>query len=139
MTLLIVGLAVVLMTSIAVVVDATAAYLQRQELATVADGAALAGADAGARNEPDLYTDGIAGGPALELQQQVTRTAVIEHLASTGAHAEHPGLSWTVSLVEGGKSVVVRVRAPLELPLTFPGAPQSARISATASATVRLD
>ena len=41
-TLLIVGLAVVLMMAIAVVVDATAAYLQRQGLATVADGAALA-------------------------------------------------------------------------------------------------
>jgi hypothetical protein len=50
MTLLIVGLAVVLMTAIAVVVDATAAFLQRQGLATVADGAALAGADAGSRN-----------------------------------------------------------------------------------------
>ena len=139
MTLLIVGLAVVLMTAIAVVVDVSAAYLQRQELDTLADGAALAGADAGSRNEPDLYTGGIASGPRLDLQQQVTRAAVVEHLRSTGAHADHPGLSWTVTLVDGGESVVVGVRAPLDLPLTFPGAPQSAPISASASATVQLD
>ena len=139
MTLLIVGLAVVLMTAVAVVVDATAAFLQRQGLATVADGAALAGADAGSRNEPDLYTDGVAGDPRLDLRKRVATAAVADHLAATGAHADYPGLSWTVALTDGGDSVVVRVRAPLDLPLTFPGAPASAPVSATASATVQLD
>ncbi|WP_447643347.1 pilus assembly protein TadG-related protein [Nocardioides zeae] len=47
-TLMIVGFAGVLFMLLAVVVDASAAYLQRQGLATIADGAALAGADAGA-------------------------------------------------------------------------------------------
>ena len=98
MTLLIVGLAVVLMTAIAVVVDATAAYLQRQGLMTLADGAALAGADAGSRNEPDLYSDGVADDPRLDLQQRVAAAAVADHLAATGAHADYPGLSWTVVL-----------------------------------------
>ncbi len=139
MTLLIVGLAVILMTVIAVVVDATAAYLQRQGLMTLADGAALAGADAGSRNEPDLYTDGIAEDPRLDLQQRVAAAAVADHLASIGAHADYPGLSWTVALTDGGDSVVVRVRAPLDLPLDFPGAPNRAPVSATASATVQLD
>ena len=139
MTLLIVGFAVVLMTTIAVVVDATAAFLQRQELATLADGAALAGADAGSRNEPDLYTNGIAEDPRLDLRQRVAAAAVVDHLASTGAHADHPGLSWTVALADGDDSVVVRIRAPLDLPLTFPGAPQTAPVSATVSATVQLD
>ena len=45
-TIMIVGFAVVLMMTIVVVVDASAAYLQRQGLDNVADGAALAGADA---------------------------------------------------------------------------------------------
>lgn len=139
MTLLIVGLAVVLMTAIAVVVDATAAFLQRQGLATVADGAALAGADAGSRNEPDLYTDGVAEDSRLDLRKRVAASAVADHLAATGAHADYPGLSWTVALTDGGDSVVVRVRAPLDLPLSFPGAPASAPVSATASATVQLD
>ena len=137
--LLIVGLAVVLMMATAVVVDATAAYLQRQGLATVADGAALAGADAGSRNEPDLYTDGIDGDPELDQARQVAATAVADHLRLTGAHAGYPGLQWAVGFDDGGDSVVVRVRAPLQLPLAFPGSPQTASITASASATVRLD
>ena len=138
-TVLIVGLAVVLAMAIAVVVDATAAFLQRQALSTLADGAALAGADAGSRNEPDLYTDGLTGDRRLDLRQEVARAAVADHLRSTVAHGEHPGLSWTVSMADGGASVVVRVRAPLDLPLTFPGAPETAPVSATASAAVQLD
>ena len=139
MSLLIVGLAVVLMTTVAVVVDATAAFLQRQGLSSLADGAALAGADAGSRDEADLYTDGLPGERRLDLQHQVARAAVADHLARTGAVAAYPGLSWTVTLADGGDSVVVRVRAPLDLPLTFPGAPETTPVSATASATVRLD
>ena len=138
-TLLIVGLAVVLMMAIAVVVDATAAYLQRQGLATVADGAALAGADAGSRNEPDLYVDGIGDAVRLEQQRAVAEAAVAEHLRAVGAHAEYPGLHWAVTLDPADDSVVVRVRAPLRLPLTFPGTPQTASISASAAATVQLD
>ena len=138
-TLLIVGLAVVLMMAIAVVVDATAAYLQRQGLDSVADGAALAGADAGSRNEADLYVDGIGDAARLEQQRAVAEAAVAEHLRAVGAHAEYPGLRWAVSLDPAGDSVVVRVRAPLRLPLTFPGTPQTASISSSAAATVQLD
>ncbi len=137
--LLIVGLAVVLMMAISVVVDATAAFLQRQALATLADGAALAGADAGSRNEPDLYSQGIADDRRLDLQRQVAAAAVADHLQQTGAHADHPGLTWSVVVTDGGESVVVRVRAPLDLPLTFPGTPTTAPVAATASATVQLD
>ena len=46
-TVLIVGLATFLAMTIALVVDSTAAYLQRQGLDTLADGAALRGADLG--------------------------------------------------------------------------------------------
>ncbi|QBR93776.1 pilus assembly protein TadG-related protein [Nocardioides euryhalodurans] len=138
-SLLIVGLAVVLMMMVAVVVDATAAYLQRQGLATVADGAALAGADAGSRNEPDLYTDGIRDEPRLDQARALAAAAVADHLRETGAYAEFPGLRYAVSLDPADDSVVVRVQAPLDLPLTFPGAPQTAPVSASASATVLLD
>lgn len=138
-TPLIVGLAVVVMMLIAVVVDASAAYLQRQGLASVADGAALAGADAGSRNEPDLYADGLADRPRLDQRRALAAAAVAEHLRRTGAHADYPGLRWSVSVEGGDDRVVVRVHAPLELPLTFPGTPQTASISAAASATVQLD
>ena len=62
---MIIGLAVVLLMAAVVVVDASAAFLRRQELDTVADGAALAGADAGSRNLDVLYGEGVASaGPA---------------------------------------------------------------------------
>ena len=47
-TPLVIGFAVVLALGIALVTDATAAYLHRSGLSTLADGAALSGADAGA-------------------------------------------------------------------------------------------
>ena len=64
-TILIVGLATVLAMGVAVVTDASAAYLQRQGLDNLADGAALAGADLGAAGD-DVYTGGIGdiGGTA---------------------------------------------------------------------------
>ena len=62
-TILIVGLATVLAMGVAVVTDASAAYLQRQGLDNLADGAALAGADLGAAGD-DVYTGGIGDGTA---------------------------------------------------------------------------
>ena len=47
MTLLIIGFAGILLMAIVVVIDASAAYLQRQGLDNLADGAALYGADLG--------------------------------------------------------------------------------------------
>ena len=43
---------------VALVVDSSAAYLQRQGLDTLADGAALRGADLGATGE-DVYQGGV--------------------------------------------------------------------------------
>jgi hypothetical protein len=138
-TLLIVGFAVVLLMAIAAVVDVTAAYLQRQALITVADGAALAGADAGSANEQALYGHGIGKATRLEQQRTAARTAVADFLRSTGAYGDHPGLTFGVRVDPARDSVVVTVRAPLELPLTMPGSPGRASISASASASVVLD
>lgn len=84
-TVLIVGLAVVLLMAIGVVVDATAAYLHRQGLTNVADGAALAGADAGSLNEESLYGEGIGSATRLEQQRAVAEAAVVDYLRATGA------------------------------------------------------
>jgi Putative Flp pilus-assembly TadE/G-like len=138
-TLLIVGLAIVLLMAIGAVVDVTAAYLQRQALLTIADGAALAGADAGSFNEQDLYGDGIGDAPRLEQQRAVARGAVADYLRSTGAHGEYPGISFGVRIDPVRDSVVVTLRAPLNLPLTVPGSPERASISASGAATVVLD
>jgi Flp pilus assembly protein TadG len=138
-TLLIVGFAVVLLMAIAAVIDVTAAYLQRQALITVADGAALAGADAGSANEQSLYGQGIGDVERLEQQRTAARTAVADFLRSTGAYGEHPGLTFGVRVDATHDSVVVTVRAPLDLPLTVPGSRGRTSISASGSATVVLD
>lgn len=138
-TVLIVGLAVVLLMMIGVVVDVTAAYLHRQGLTNVADGAALAGADAGSRNEESLYGEGLGSATRLEQQRAVAESAVADYLRSIGAQADYPGLTWEVGLDPSRDSVVVSIRAPLDLPLTVPGSPERASISARALAVVHLD
>ena len=138
-TLLIIGFAVVLLMGIGVVVDASAAYLQRQDLDTVADGAALAGADAGSRNLGSLYGEGIGSRVRLEQAETAAREAVTDYLHTTGASAKYPGLRVGVHLDRAAQAVVVEVHAPLDLPLTVPGSPQRASIGASGSAAVLLD
>lgn len=133
-TVMIVGFAFVLLMGIAMVIDASAAYLQRQGLDTVADGAALRGADLGATGR-EVYTGGVPSG-RLDLTADAVRRAVHEYLVSSGAYAEYPGLSFDVVVDRASSSVTVEVRAPLDLPLTVPGSPQVATIGATGSAVV---
>lgn len=138
-TVMIIGLAVVLLMAIAVVIDASAAFLQRQGLDTVADGAALAGADAGSRNLEVLYGEGVAGAGRLDQAEAVARAAVHEHLRRTGAHVAYPGLTVEVRFDAAEDAVVVRLRAPLDLPLTLPGSPGTTVVGATGSAVVQVE
>lgn len=131
-TPLIVGFAVVLLLTVAVVIDASAAFLHRQGLDTLADGAALFGADAGAAGG-EVYTGGLGDQP-LELTPAKAGAGVRSYLSSVGAYGTYPGLRYDVSV--RGDQVVVRLSAPLDLPLTVPGAPASAWVSATSSAAV---
>jgi Flp pilus assembly protein TadG len=133
-TLMIVGFAFVLLMAIAMVVDASAAYLQRQGLDTVADGAALRGADLGATGR-EVYTGGVPA-DRLELTAGAVREAVHAHLASTGAYAAYPGLTFSVEVDPATETVTVHVQAPLDLPLTVPGSPGTATIGASGSAVV---
>jgi Flp pilus assembly protein TadG len=131
---MIVGFAFVLLMGIAAVVDASAAYLQRQGLDTVADGAALRGADLGATGR-EVYTGGVPAGP-LDLTADAVRAAVRDYLARSGAYSKYPGLTFTVAVDRSTSSVVVHLRAPLDLPLTVPGSPGTATVGATGSAVV---
>jgi hypothetical protein len=116
------------------VVDASAAYLQRQGLDTVADGAALRGADLGATGR-EVYRGGVPAG-RLDLTADAVRASVRDYLAGAGAYAKYPGLSFSVDVDPVASRVTVRVRAPLDLPLTVPGSPGVATIGATGSAVV---
>ena len=133
-TVMIIGFAFVLLMAIAMVVDASAAYLQRQGLDTVADGAALRGADLGATGR-EVYTGGVPEG-RLDLTAAAVRSTVHDYLVASGAYADYPGLSFDVAVDPGTSSVTVSIRAPLDLPLTLPGSPEVATVGATGSAVV---
>jgi uncharacterized membrane protein len=132
-TVLVIGFALLLLMAVGVTVDASAAYLQRQSLSTLADSAALAGADEveGAA----VYTAGLDGARA-PLDTDRIRGVVGDHLREVGAYAEFPGLSFDVAVRD--RSVVVRVSAPLDLPVTVAGLTEG-RVGARGSAVVLLD
>ncbi len=112
-SVLIVGFAIVLLLAVGVVVDASAAYLQRQGLDTLADGAALAGADE--VRGTAVYEGGL-GNDRVPLDAAAARAAVHDYFARIGAYDDYPGLSFDVAIRD--RSVVVRVTAPLDLPIT---------------------
>ncbi len=91
-TLLIVGLAVVAMLMVGVVVDASAAYLRREGLNSLADGAALAAAD-GVQGR-QVYEGGL--GERARIDPEVARLYVADYLRAAGAARRYPGLSYDV-------------------------------------------
>lgn len=131
-SVLIIGFAAILLLAIAVVIDASAAYLQRQGLDTLADGAALRGADLGATGE-DVYRGGVPDGE-LELTAARARDAVHAYLSDVGAYRKYPGLS--AHVVVTATTVEVRLTAPVDLPLTIPGSPEHPVVGATGAAVV---
>ena len=131
-TVLTVGFLVVLGLLIAVVVDASAAYLRRQSMSGLADGAALAAAD-GAQGDA-LYTQGL--GEQAPIDPLVAEQAVADYLTSTGATVSYPGLDWQVSVT--GTTVRVHVAAPLDLPLDPAGWAEASTVTSTGSAVVQV-
>jgi uncharacterized membrane protein len=131
-TVLIVGFAVILLMLTGVVVDSSAAYLKRQELDTLADGAALAAADQ-ARGEA-IYSGGVDDHVPISVEG--ARAGVSAHLRRVGAWSEHPGLRVETRVV--GDAVVVRLELPLDLPFRV-GEIGTTTVGATGSAEVRVD
>ena len=131
-TPLIIGFAAVILLLVVVVIDASVAYLARQRLDALADGAALYGADGGAQGS-EAYDGGLADG-ALEISRAEAEQAVRSYLREVGAYSDHPGLHASVRV--RGDSVVVEVAAPVDLPLTIPGAPASPTVRSVGSAVV---
>ena len=132
-TPLIVGFAVVLALGIALVTDATAAYLQRSGLSTLADGAALSGADAGATGR-STYTQGVPTDD-LPVDAAAARAGVEAYLRRVRAAQEYPGLRWTVRVDPATSSVHVQLSAPLDLPLEIPGAVTETTVTAQGEAS----
>lgn len=134
-TMLIIGFASILVVAIAVVIDASAAFLQRQGLDTLADGAALYGADLGSMG---VYADGLPEA-RLEQQQVAARQAVHDYLSRAGAYQKYPGLRPSVQIDTAADRITVALRAPMELPLSVPGVASTTMIGARGTAAVAVD
>jgi len=136
-TVLVIGFVVVVATLVAVVVDASAAYLQRQRLTALADSAAIAAAD-GVQGR-QVYEGGLpepSEDARVAVDPRAAQAYVAAHLDALGAGVTYPGLSWSVRTE--GDQVVVELRAPLELPLGVPGVGDPV-IAGTSSAVVVLE
>lgn len=131
---LIIGLAAVLLMGVALVVNASSAYLQRQGLDTLADGAALRGADLGAAG---VYGEGLTQERLLQETGAVTRV-VTAYLQSIGADETYPGLRVSARVNVADRSVTVALSAPVDLPLHIPGSPTRPVVSASSTAAVTL-
>ncbi|HXH80280.1 Tad domain-containing protein [Nocardioides sp.] len=132
---LILGLATVLLMGIALVINASSAYLQRQSLDTLADGAALRGADLGASG---VYGEGLTQDRLLQ-ESGAVRKVVIAYLASVGADRTYPGLEVQARVNVVDRSVTVILSAPVKLPLHLPGTPTRPVVTATSTAAVTLE
>lgn len=133
-TLLIIGFASILLMGIVVVIDASAAYLQRQALDSLADGAALHGADLGSAG---VYTEGLPEDRLLQ-EADAVRAAVSSYLRAAGATERYPGISASVAVDTGDRSVTVSLRAPVDLPLVVPGWSDSPVVGASSTAAVTV-
>jgi len=131
---LILGLATVLLMGIALVINASSAYLQRQSLDTLADGAALRGADRGAAG---VYGEGLTQERLLQ-ESGAVKKVVIAYLASVGADRTYPGLEVQARVNVVDRSVTVILSAPVELPLHIPGSPTKPVVGASSTAAVTL-
>lgn len=131
-TPLVIGFALLVAVLVAVVVDASAAYLRRQGLDSLADAAALAATD-GLQGDR-VYTHGL--GDRAEIDPEAARRYVEDYLRSSDALARYPGMTWSVTASE--TTVLVRLAAPLDLPLHVPGVGETATVTGTAAAVVAV-
>jgi uncharacterized membrane protein len=81
-TVITIGFFVFLGLLVIIVVNASAAFLQHQELDNVADGAALAAADGLSRS--DFYRHGVSR--HVQIDQSEARRLVASYLAASGEH-----------------------------------------------------
>ncbi len=129
-TPLIIGFAVVVALLVGAVVDASAAYLRRQGLNSVADSAALAATD-GLQGEA-VYTHGL--GRRARIDPVAARRYVADYVAGSGLERRFPGLDYSVTTT--ADTVVVRVSTRMDLPLHVPGVGTDIPVTGTAASVV---
>jgi len=131
-TPLVVGFALLVALLVGVVVDGSAAYLERQGLDAVADAAALAATDGIEGGQ--VYTRGLDG--RAQIDPATARLYAADYLSTSAVRDRFPGLSYSVQT--RGDTVVVHVAAPLRLPLHVPGVPLTAAVRGAAASVVAV-
>lgn len=121
-TVMTIGFLLLLGLLTVVVVDASSAFLERQRLNNLADGAALTAADG--LDEEGFYTD-----RRLELDPDEARGLVSDYLAGEGVQV--------VDVSADGDTVSVHLERELDLALTPPGWTSSTTVVADATAQLR--
>lgn len=121
-TVMTIGFLMLLGLLTVVVVDSSAAFLERQRLNNLADGAALAAADG--LDEADFYTD-----HRVVLDADEARRLVSDYLAGEQLRV--------VVVSADGDTVSVHIERKLDLALTPPGWASSTTIVADATAQLR--
>lgn len=133
-TPLMVGFSVMVILLVAVVADASALFIRRQGLANLVDGAALHGADAGARVSQQQGF----GADRMPQTEAAVAAGVRQYLRQVGAEDDYGNLQVTTSLARDGRTVRVKITGTVALPLHFPGAPMRSQVSAQGAAALRI-
>lgn len=127
-TPLVIGFFIVLVMLVGVVVDASAAYLKRQQLHALADAAALAATE-GIEGE-QVYTRGL--GERARIDPAVARARAAARLRA----ADVPGLRFRITTRDD--SVTVHLRAPVDLPFRVGDLGSGVMISGSATGVVAV-
>jgi hypothetical protein len=128
-TPLLIAFALCLALMIAAVVDVSATFLRRQATASLADGAALSASDAAAT--ASVYAG--EGREFVPIDEDAARHAVAAYLEDSGAVTRYPGLRAAVQVI-GGRTIVVELTMPYDLPISVPGSRDAIVIRVESSA-----
>ena len=113
LTILIIGLAAILVLLVTVVVDVSKAFLVRRALSGAADGAAVAAANA--VDESVVYA-GTATGNALPLHPGAARDAALRYAAEAGLAGQFAGFD-VLAVSTDGATATVTLAATVPMPL----------------------
>lgn len=127
-TVMTIGFFVLLGLLAVVVINSSAAFLQRQELANLADGAALAAADG--LSEAAFYRDG--ADEVVELDPAEARRLVTAYVSASG------GGVGGVTVTADGDEVRVRLERTITLAIAPPGWDSQTTIVSEATSQLRL-
>jgi len=132
-TLFALGFCLVLLTALAGVAAASSVYVTRRALSSIADGAAVAGADA--VRESDV----LGGAPPedLRLDGPAAQAAAARAIELSGAGATLEDFAWSGRLDAGDREVVVTTSATADIPLATSLFGRGLTVTVTGRATGR--